>query len=128
MASLLLDTHVALWWWREPDRLSARASQAIASNPDIWVSAVSAFEIATKWRAGKLDMIGDPSANFPPLMAANQFKCLPVNDVHALSAGLLAFAHKDPFDRLLAAQSLAEEMTFITRDPVFAEFGCKVLW
>ncbi len=73
-------------------------------------------------------MIGDPSANFMPLMAANQFKSLAMTDAHAISAGVLACPHKDPFDRLIAAQALAEDMVVITRDRAFTQFGCKVLW
>jgi len=128
MAAVLLDTHAALWWWQLPAKLSATAFNTIATSADIWVSAVSALEIATKWRARKLDMIGDPAISYAPLMAANRFKSLAMTDDHALAAGLLAFPHKDPFDRLIAAQALAENMTLVTCDKVFIGFGCRVLW
>lgn len=128
MRALLLDTHAALWWWRLPAKLSAAATHAIASADDIWVSAVSAYEITTKWRAGKLDMIGDPAFSYEPLMTANNFMSLAVADHHALAAGLLGSTHKDPFDRIIAAQALAEGLTVVTCDPAFARFGCRVLW
>jgi PIN domain nuclease of toxin-antitoxin system len=125
---LLIDTHAVLWWWRSPEKLSPAAKVAIASAADVWVSAVSALEIATKWRAGKLDMIGDPARSYFPLMAANHFNSLALTDAHALAAGMLAFPHKDPFDRLIAAQALAENMTVVTCDAMIAGFGCKTLW
>ncbi len=128
MAGLLLDTHAALWWWREVRRLSAVARDAIETAPEIYVSAASAFEIGQKWRLGKLAMIDDPAENFPRLMAENRFLAISLTDAHTLAAGLLPGDHRDPFDRLIAAQALAEGLTIVTRDPEFAAFGCKVLW
>ena len=128
MAQYLVDTHVALWWWRDVSRLAGRVAQVIATSDQIWISAATSWEISSKWRSGKLDMIGDPAVHYPVLMAANRFQSLPITDVHALAAGLLPGAHRDPFDRMIAAQALAEDMTVITRDPVFSNFGCKVLW
>lgn len=92
------------------------------------MSAVSAFEIALKWRLGKLTMIDDPAVNYSQLMQANGFSSLAINDAHALRAGLLLGDHRDPFDRLIAAQALEENLTVVSRDPAFARYGCKVLW
>jgi PIN domain nuclease of toxin-antitoxin system len=128
MTGLLLDTHAALWWWREVQRLSATARDAIETSQEIYVSAASAFEIGQKWRLGKLAMIDDPAENFPRLMAENRFLAISLTDAHTLTAGLLPGDHRDPFDRLIAAQALAEGLTVVTRDPQFAAFGCKVLW
>jgi len=125
----LIDTHALLFWWGGSPRLSAPAVEAIA-NPDavILVSAASAWEIATKFRIGKLNDIGDPAEHFPALMQRDGFAPLPVSIAHGLRAGLLEGEHRDPFDRLIAAQGLMEGATVITRDPEFAAFGCKVLW
>jgi len=125
---LLIDTHVALWWWRTSALLSVAARQAIAGAAQVHVSAVTGYEIANKYRIGKLDMIGDPASEVPKLMAEHDFLTLPVTDEHALAAGLLPSEHRDPFDRIIAAQALAENMILVTRDPVFAGFGCRVLW
>lgn len=73
-------------------------------------------------------MIDDPAVNYPMLMAQNNFSTLMVSNAHALRAGLLPIEHRDPFDRLIAAQALEENLTVVTGDPAFAAFGCKVLW
>lgn len=128
MTALLLDTHAALWWWRCPEKLSSFAAAEIAAARDVRVSSISAFEIAQKWRLGKLDMIEDPAVHFAPLMRANGFASLPVSQNHALTAALFSHSHKDPFDRMIAAQALAEGLTVVTCDPEISVFGCKVLW
>lgn len=125
----LLDTHAALWWWSDPTRLGARAAAVLAdTDGPIAVSAVSALEIANKFRLGKLPDIGDPAANFRRLMNRNGFDSLSVTEAHALQAGLLPGDHRDPFDRLIAAQALIEDMVVVTRDRAFLDFGCKVIW
>lgn len=128
MPGLLLDTHTALWWWTGLRVLPEAARSAIAVAPSISVSAVSALEIAIKHRIGKLDMIGDPMINYPRLMAEHRFLRLDITEDHALAAGKLPGSHGDPFDRIIAAQALAENMTVITRDPQIAAFGCRILW
>ncbi len=125
---LLIDTHVALWWWRSSPLLSESARHAVAGASLVHVSAVTEYEIGNKFRIGKLDMIGDPAEALPRLMREHDFTPLPVSAAHARTAGLLPGEHRDPFDRIIAAQALAENMVVITRDPVFARFGCKVLW
>lgn len=129
MAAYLLDTHVALWWWAGSPRLSARAREVIADSGDrMLVSAASVWEIATKWRLGKLDDIGDVEENYARLMERDRFESLAVTEKHAMCAGLFAESHSDPFDRMIAAQSLIEGVAVITRDPALATFGCEVIW
>jgi PIN domain nuclease of toxin-antitoxin system len=129
VALYLLDTHAALWWWCNSPLLGSGARDAIAqADADVRVSVTSALEIAIKHRLGKLDDIGDPATNYARLMAQNGFASLPVTEAHAMRAGLLPGEHRDPFDRLIAAQGLIEGMTIVTRDPAFAGFGCNVVW
>jgi PIN domain nuclease of toxin-antitoxin system len=128
MSDLLLDTHAALWWWTDLPGLTPAARTAIEASRTVSVSAISALEVAIKYRIGKLDMLGDPAINFPRLMDAHNFSRVDVTEAHALVAGLLPGPHRDPFDRMISAQALASGMTVVTRDPAFAAFGCKVLW
>lgn len=86
------------------------------------------MEVATKNRVGKLNDIGNPLERFPALMAANRFISLPFSQDQALLAGLLPGDHRDPFDRLIAAQALDLDYMILTCDPAFTDFGCKVLW
>lgn len=94
----------------------------------IFVSPVSAMEVAMKVARGQLKEMAEPLDNFAEDVAADGFSHLPITYVHARAAGLLSGRHGDPFDRLLAAQCLVEELIFITRDREMAEFGCRTLW
>ncbi len=126
---MLLDTHAAVFWWKASPRLGKAARTALENQADIInVSAISALEIALTHRIGKFDDIGDPAVNYARLMTANNFATLAITERHAMRAGLLPGAYRDPFDRLIAAQALIEGLTVVTRDPAFATFGCKVLW
>lgn len=126
---LLLDTHALLWWFTDDERLSAAARQAIADETnDIFVSAASASEISTKQRLGKLDSVPQAAERFAELVAADGFLHLPVTHLHALRAGAYTLAHRDPFDRMLAAQSELESLQLVTRDPVFQDFASQTLW
>lgn len=126
---LLLDTHTLLWWWTDDPQLPATARSLIADEGnDVLVSAASAWEIATKHRLGKLLEAGDAIPRFNELVAADGFLHLPVNYLHSLKAGAYAVDHRDPFDRVLAAQSELESASLVTRDPAFAAYGTRVVW
>ena len=126
---LLLDTHVLLWWLIDDPQLSAIARTAIAdASTPVFVSAVCALEIATKHRLGKLGEADEVIAHYDELIAAAGFQHLPIAHFHCLRAGTYPCAHRDPFDRLLAAQSELEDLTLVTRDPAFGEFGTRTLW
>ncbi len=126
---LLLDTHTLLWWFFNDTRLSARALAAIGnSDNEVLVSAASAWEIATKVKLGKLPEAADAVLRFEPLIAADGFTPLPIAARHALLAGAYPQAHRDPFDRMLAAQSELEGATLVTQDPALAAFPCARLW
>jgi PIN domain nuclease of toxin-antitoxin system len=126
---LLLDTHTLLWWWTDDPQLPATARSLIADEGnDVLVSAASAWEIATKHRLGKLLEAGDAIPRFNELVAADGFLHLPVNYLNSLKAGAYAVDHRDPFDRVLAAQSELESASLVTRDPAFAAYGTRVVW
>lgn len=126
---LLLDTHALLWWQTDDPRLSARARAAIADEAnEVFVSAASAWEIATKSRIGKLDGIPQAVARFDELVRADGFRHLPVDHRHAFRAGGYPQEHRDPFDRMLAAQSELESLALVTLDPAFVGFGTRTLW
>jgi len=126
---LLLDTHALLWWFTDDDRLSVTARQAVADEANaVFVSAASAWEIATKQRLGKLDGVPEAASRFAELVAADGFVHLPVSYLHGLRAGGYENGHRDPFDRMLAAQSELESLVLVTRDPVFEAFGTSTLW
>lgn len=129
MRGLLLDTHALLWWLTDDDRLSATAREAIEDRSnDIHVSAASAWEVATKSRLGKLNDVPKAADSFGELSTAHGFTHLPVTYRHGLIAGGYTVAHRDPFDRMLAAQSELEDLPLVTRDRAFAEFGITTLW
>jgi PIN domain nuclease of toxin-antitoxin system len=125
----LIDTHTLIWWWLEAPALSARARAAMV-DPDneVFVSAVSIIEIAIKVRRGRLSALAEPLANVDRDFTRYGFAHLPVNHLHAREAGLLKGDHRDPFDRLIAAQALTENLVVITRDSELGAFGCRTIW
>lgn len=126
---LLLDTHALLWWWTNDARLSARAHELIADeNNRVFVSAASAWEIATKQRLGKLSQLPEAGTRFAELVALDGFEHLAVTYLHALRAGNYSWQHRDPFDRMLAAQSDLEAMALLSNDSVFSALEVATLW
>lgn len=125
----LLDTVAAIRWWTEPARLGAQALPVLEQGDTrIFLSAVSVWEIANKNRIGKLNEVDDFAGQLPNLWRRSGFSLLELSADHALRAGYLPGPHRDPFDRLLAGQALAEDMTVLTNDAEFAAFGCRTLW
>ncbi len=126
---LLLDTHVLLWWFTDDPRLTVKARDAIVDEKvSIYVSAASAWEIATKLRIGKLEQVPDVVNRYPELVAADGFIHLPITSVHSMRAGSYTMQHRDPFDRMLAAQSELEMLPLVTLDPAFSAFECRTFW
>lgn len=127
---LLLDTHALIWWWTNDPQLSAQARDALLDEGnEVFVSAASAWEIATKQRLGKLKELPDlRTARFQQLLAADGFGSLPITPAHALRAGAHPAAHRDPFDRMLAAQAELEGLQLVTTDRAFGQFEVAVLW
>ena len=126
---VLLDTHALLWWWTDSPSLSSTAREVIAApGNEIFVSTASVWEIRTKQRLGKLSLIPDLSVHFGELLQKSRFTVLDIGWRHALVAGGYPADHRDPFDRMLAAQSALEALPLVTRDPVFSAFGNPCLW
>ncbi len=126
---LLLDTHALLWWWADDPSLPVTAREAIAdSESKVFVSAASAWEMATKMRLGRLAAHQQAVSRFHELVAADAFGHLPVTYRHGLHAGGYRADHRDPFDRMLAAQAELESLTLITSDTAFGDFPVRVLW
>ena len=126
---LLLDTHSLLWWAHEPDRLSGTALDAIGNEEnEILVSAVSAIEISTKNRRGRLEYPSSLANRFLPRIAEFGFVPLSIGCGHAQKAGNLVGEHKDPWDRLLAAQALIEQVPLVTIDPRMTDWNVQVIW
>ena len=125
MNALLVDTHALLWWLADDPGLSAAAREALAEpTTDVLVSTASVWEIAIKRALGKL---GAPD-DLPAHIEAAGFGWLPVTAGHAWRVGELAPHHRDPFDRLLVAQSLVEQVPIISADPRFGAYGVEVRW
>ncbi len=126
---VLLDTHAFLWWIADSGRLSGPARGVIADElNDIVVSAASAWEIATKFRIGKLPGWEALAADIASHIAGQGFDELAIGVADAECAGRLPDPHRDPFDRMLAAQALAREFPIVSVDPVFDGFGVIRLW
>ena len=124
MTRLLLDTHTVLWALAEPATLSRPALEAIANGRnDIFVSAVSAWEVAIKRALGKLVAPDDLEAK----IMNEGFSPLPITFHHAESAGALPPHHADPFDRMLIAQAQAEGLILVTRDAHIPRYGVRIL-
>lgn len=126
---LLLDTHALIWWCADDERLGREARVAIADMAsEVFVSAVSALEIATKFRLGKLPGARVLAEGFVMEVAAEGFQPLSISAAHGQLAGGLALPNKDPFDRLLIAQSLLETLTLVTNEETFDAYGVARLW
>lgn len=126
---VLLDTHTLLWAVLSPKSLSRRAATVIASQAnEIIVSAASAWEIATKVRLGKLRGGEALELNFLDVMVTAGYSLLSIDAATALRAGRLAGQHRDPFDRVLAAHALLEDIPILSNDEQLDSFAVRRLW
>ena len=129
MSGLLLDTHAFLWWLDGDPRLPAvRRQQLLNPDAEVYVSAVSAWEIAIKSALGKLPGADDVARDVAHAVRGQGFRELPMLFSHAHMTGRLPGHHRDPFDRLLIAQGLVEDMAIISIDTAFDAYGVERLW
>ena len=126
---LLLDTSAVLWWFADSPILPGHI-EALIDDPanTILVSAASAWEICTKVRIGQLPSGRALCEDFSGYLQRYHFEPLAISVEHGRLAGRMAGAHKDPFDRMLAAQALVEDVPIVTNDTAFAGFGVKMVW
>jgi PIN domain nuclease of toxin-antitoxin system len=126
---LLLDTHAFLWWLSGDDQLSAAARSAIADEGNgIFISSASAWEITTKHRIGKLPGVAAIVANLEGAIVDQGFIGLPISLRHGQVAGALPGTHRDPFDRMLIAQAMLENLVLVSNEQPFDAYGVGRLW
>lgn len=128
MRRILLDTHALIWWLEGGFKLSPAARRVIASpETTVLVSAASAWEIAIKQHAGKF-RVPALLKDFQGRVESEGFVELPISIEHAVRAGALPGSHKDPFDRVLIAQSQVEDAAIVTRDGWFRKYAVQCVW
>ena len=126
---LLLDTHAFLWFATADERLSRRARREIErEDAEIYLSAASVWEMAIKASLGRLTLPGSSLKGCLEAVSEQGFLPLPVEWDHAAAVSGLPFHHRDPFDRLLVAQSLTEDLPLVSIDPAFKPYGVKTIW
>jgi PIN domain nuclease of toxin-antitoxin system len=125
---VLLDTHTLLWAISDDPRLSRRAAGIFIGPSDAWFSVVSIWEILTKANLGKVSLPAPTGPYIVGRLAENRIATLPLTLDHALRIENLPLHHRDPFDRMLIAQSIEEDWPIITADPVFKKYPVRVIW
>lgn len=125
----LLDTHAFLWWITNDSRLSARVLRLVRDpSTSVYLSVASGWEIAIKVGLGKLELSDDLDGFIQEQLTTNRIDVLPVQMSHALFVRRLPKHHRDPFDRLLIAQSLVEGMPLVTSDPLIQHYPVQTIW
>ncbi len=125
----LFDSHALVWFLKGDERFPRLLRRRLESEDTQFViSAACVWEMATKVRRGKWPEAGPVLDNLTAVLASSIYTPLPISIEHARVAGLFAWRHQDPFDRILAAQSQIEAITLVTADPVFRDFGTAVMW
>jgi PIN domain nuclease of toxin-antitoxin system len=126
---VLLDTHALLWWWTDDPQLPKNPRTLIADPlNEVLISSASAWEVSTKYKLGKLPEASEIAENFEALLKESQMTPLPITIQHALRAGALERHHRDPFDRMLIAQSQIEGAVILTKDAAFADYDVELSW
>lgn len=127
--SYLLDTHALLWAFGKTAELSERVRSILRDDDaDIFVSAVTAYEIALKRELGKLEVPLELAIGYEQALRDGGFLSAPLDTTAALRAGKLVMDHRDPFDRLLSAQAMQADWTFLSKDVRVDVFGVRRLW
>lgn len=126
---LLLDTHALVWWFVNPSRLSGVAHAAISDQDnEIFVSAAAVWEIATKYRLGRLPEAEALAIDITVAIVGQRFEELPITVDDAARAGALPGPLKDPFDRILIAQALSRNLIFVSIESLFDQYGVHRVW
>lgn len=126
---LLLDTHALIWWMSRNDSLTRTARMAVLDKKNtVVVSAVSAWEMATKVRLKRLPLDADVLRDFSDYLIHANFRELPVTAEHGIRAGFLPEPLRDPFDRMLIAQAQAESLFIVSNEEIFDRYGVTRIW
>lgn len=126
---LLLDTHTLLWWFSDDPALPASCRKLISkSDSSVFVSAVSAWEISTKFRLGRLPSASDLVQDFGGYLERERFLSLPLSSDHGIRAGSLPGPLRDPFDRMLIAQAEIEKLFLVSNEKIFDQYGVRRMW
>lgn len=129
MRALLLDTHVWLWLGSTPERIASATLQQLADRSNsLCLSAASTWEIAIKYRLGKLPLPEPPGLFIPARLLRDQIRIVPVDVLHTTRVADLPDHHSDPFDRMLVAQAQHEGLTFVTADRKLEPYDVPLLW
>jgi PIN domain nuclease of toxin-antitoxin system len=126
---LLLDTHALLWWFSDDPALP-KSTRKLIDDPasSVFVSAVSAWEIATKFRRGRLASASELVQDFGGYLDREKFLELAVSCDHGIRAGMLPGPHQDPFDRMLIAQAEIEKLFIVSNEKIFDQYGVRRIW
>jgi PIN domain nuclease of toxin-antitoxin system len=128
MIKMLLDTHIFLWWLFDDPKLSQKTRAIISDfNNPMFVSSASVWEIATKYRLGKLPEASSVAENVPYWIAKAGFKPLSISPEHSQLAGSWDSDHRDPFDRMLAAQAKLEDLDLVSVDKILSSFPIRII-
>lgn len=125
---LLLDSATLIWWIYDARRLSSPAVRAVKEADRVVVSSVTAMELASKLRIGKLPQVRPLVASFAEHCAIDNFELLPLRHEHSICGGSIPGEHRDPFDRMLAGQAIVENLTLVSPDTAFDVLGARRLW
>jgi PIN domain nuclease of toxin-antitoxin system len=123
---LLLDTHIFLWLNTEPERVGAWLTVIERNDTELFVSAASSWEMTIKWKLGKLALPEPPAGYLPSRISRLRALGLAITHAHVIEVGALPDHHRDPFDRLLIAQSRVEDLKLLTADPTIAAYDADV--
>lgn len=124
----LIDTHTFLWFLNNDEQLSNTARTMIETADKVLISIGSLWEIAIKYRLGKLALPADFEAIFPHQLTVNRIEVLAIEIPHLYHLNKLDFHHRDPFDRLIIAQALAEDLPIISKDGAFQAYDVRCFW
>ncbi|MBD2356063.1 type II toxin-antitoxin system VapC family toxin [Tolypothrix sp. FACHB-123] len=125
----LLDTHAFIWWVTDDSQLSVTARNVISdSSNSLFLSVVSSWEIIIKNKLGKLTLPEPVEQYIPNRLAINRFESLPIDMSHVLQVANLPNIHRDPFDRILIAQSQVEQLPIVTIDQQIIQYAVQTIW
>jgi len=126
---VLLDTHALLWWLTDDDRLPMPVGDLIDDAATrVHVSVASLWELTIKVTAGRLEIVDDPATLLTEPLDAAGFRVMPIDRRHVLALPELPQLHGDPFDRMLVAQALVEDLDLVSGDPMIATYPVRVVW